>query len=290
MKEFRFLFCLILAERLLKHSDNLSRSMQATHMTAAEAKQLSELCVKVLQKMRDDSAFDLFWEFCLTVQKELDVNDPVLERQRKRSRRFEDGAAEPHFHENPKTHYRVFYYQCLDAAISAISNRFHQRDYLMYANLEQLLVKACKKMDYSEEYREVTQFYTSDFSEPELKTQLEVLSCMEFESCGDSLMFSDIHRHFQSMPSSQVLYLNQVALLVKFVLLMPATNAVSERSASAVRRIKTYLRTTMTQQRINNIMVMHIHKHLTDSVDHKEVLNDFVALNDERRKHFGLFL
>ncbi len=32
MKEFRFLFCLILAERLLKHSDNLSKSMQATYM------------------------------------------------------------------------------------------------------------------------------------------------------------------------------------------------------------------------------------------------------------------
>ncbi len=51
MKEFRFLFCLILAERLLKHSDNLSKSMQATYMPAVEAKQLSELCIKVLQSL-----------------------------------------------------------------------------------------------------------------------------------------------------------------------------------------------------------------------------------------------
>ncbi len=108
---------------------------------------------------------------------------------------------------------------------------------------------------------------------------------MEIKIHKDSLTFSDIHRHF---PSSQVLYLNQVALVIKFVLLMPATNAVSERSASALRRIKTYLR-TMTQQRVNNIMVLHIHKHLTDSVNQKEILNEFITSNDDRRKHFGLF-
>ncbi len=172
MKEFRFLFCLILAERLLKHSDNLSKSMQATYMPAVEAKQLSELCIKVLQKMRDDSAFDLFWEYCLTLQKELQVNDPVLERPHKRPRWYEDGAADAHFHDDPKTYYRAIYFQCIDAAISTISHRFQQKDYSVYANLEQLLVKTCMKMDYSEEYKTVTQFYGSDFCEPDLKTQL----------------------------------------------------------------------------------------------------------------------
>ena len=33
---------------------------------------------------------------------------------------------------------------------------------------------------------------------------------------------------------------------------MPATNAVSEWSALALRRVKTYLRTTMSQARLNN--------------------------------------
>ena len=90
------------------------------------------------------------------------------------------------------------------------------------------------------------------------------------------------------MPTSQILLLHQVALVIKFVLLMPATNAVSERSASAMRRIKTYLSSTMSQQRMNNVMVLHIHKHLTDTVNLKDTLNEFVTANDERRKHFVL--
>ena len=54
-------------------------------------------------------------------------------------------------------------------------------------------------------------------------------------------------------------------------------------------RIKTYLRTMMTQQRMNNTMILHINKHLTDTVNHKEILNNFITINDECRKHFGIF-
>ena len=53
-----------------------------------------------------------------------------------------------------------------------------------------------------------------------------------------------------------------------------------------VRRIKTYLRTTMTQQRMNNIMILHINKHLTDTVNHKEISDNFITTNDECCKHF----
>ena len=41
-------------------------------------------------------------------------------------------------------------------------------------------------------------------------------------------------------------------VLVKLVLVMPAINALSERSYSALKKIKNYLRSTMTQKRTNN--------------------------------------
>ena len=53
--------------------------------------------------------------------------------------------------------------------------------------------------------------------------------------------------------------------LVRLLLVMPATNAVSERSASALRRVKTYLRTTMCDARLNNL-VLHVHKDRCDSL------------------------
>ena len=43
--------------------------------------------------------------------------------------------------------------------------------------------------------------------------------------------------------------------MIKLVIVMPATNAVSERSFSATRRLNTYLKTNMGSSRLNNVMV-----------------------------------
>jgi hypothetical protein len=55
----------------------------------------------------------------------------------------------------------------------------------------------------------------------------------------------DIMAHLKTQSSAQLEYTNQVVWLVKFVLLMPATNAVLEWIASALRKIKDYLRMYM---------------------------------------------
>lgn len=290
MMEFSFLFSLMLAERLLKHCDNLSKTMQSTSMPAVEARRLSKLCVAVLEKIRGDSDFDLFWCLVLSTQKQLDVEEPVLQRRRKRPRRYEDGSAGSTF-SDPKSYYRSVYYQCLDAAISTINNRFDQRDFSIYANLEEVLCKACSNEDFSCELDEVCEFFDSDFDKSRLETQLQMLSCMNISSSTShsTLNFTDIHQHFQALSHSEVVLLGEVVKVIKLVLLMPATNAVSERSASAMRRIKSYLRSTMTQSRLNSVMVLHIHKHLTDTVNHIAVLNEFASANDDRRKQFGVF-
>jgi len=72
---------------------------------------------------------------------------------------------------------------------------------------------------------------------------------------------------------------------------MPATNAVSERSFSTMRRIKVYLRSTMRlhQDRLNHLMTLHIYQDKLDSLDLVFVANDFVSLNEHRRTFFGTF-
>ena len=59
---------------------------------------------------------------------------------------------------------------------------------------------------------------------------------------------------------------------------MLATNATSERSFSALRRVKSYLRTTMGQQRLNYLMLLHVHKERTDNLDLRSVLNEFFSV------------
>ena len=63
--------------------------------------------------------------------------------------------------------------------------------------------------------------------------------------CRSYLLLNDLH---------SVMF----GFLMKILLVMPATNASSEHSFSGLRRIKTYLRTAMTQKRLNDLMVLNI--------------------------------
>ena len=75
--------------------------------------------------------------------------------------------------------------------------------------------------------------------------------------------------------------------LAKLILVMSATNAVSERSFSALRCTKTWLRNSMHQTRLNWCMILHIHNDETDKLDLIAVANDFVSRNPSRRSIFG---
>ena len=76
---------------------------------------------------------------------------------------------------------------------------------------------------------------------------------------------------------------------MKLLLVMPATNASSERSVSTLRRIKMYLRTTMTQQCLNHLMLLHVNKEKTDALDLLQVGRDFVAGREGILWTFGDF-
>ena len=83
--------------------------------------------------------------------------------------------------------------------------------------------------------------------------------------------------------------LSEVDKLLRIFLTAPVSTATAERSFSSLRRLKTYLRTTMTQKRLNNAAILHIHKHVTDTVDLAQVAKDFCERNERRREFFGNF-
>ena len=70
--------------------------------------------------------------------------------------------------------------------------------------------------------------------------------------------------------------LTEVHKLLRIYYTIPVTTASAERSFSALKRIKTYLRNSMTQQRLNHCMFLHVHLKETDQVDLNDVAKEFV--------------
>jgi len=74
----------------------------------------------------------------------------------------------------------------------------------------------------------------------------------------------------------------QVERLVRLLPTIPCSSAEAERSFSSLRRLKTYLRNSTSQQRLNHLAVLHVHRERLDGIDNV-VAREFVAKSDPNR-------
>ena len=100
---------------------------------------------------------------------------------------------------------------------------------------------------------------------------------------------NDLLIFLQSLDSSRRKLLSEISTLGKLLLVMPATSAVSERSFSALKRVKTYLRSTTEDSTLNHLMMLHVHKDRTDTITLVDVANHFVGEKENRKQLFRKF-
>ncbi len=163
MRSFKFLFCLVLSEMILRHTDKLSQTLQQPKLSSVEGHAVAMLTVKTLQSLRTDDNFDLFWQKVEKTKDQLDVDEPQLARRRKVPRRYELGNAPAEFAVSPKEEYRRVYFEALDLAVTSIRSRFDQKGFKTFSNVEQLLFKACGGQCFDEELDQVCSFFYGDF-------------------------------------------------------------------------------------------------------------------------------
>ena len=129
--------------------------------------------------------------------------------------------------------------------------------------VEALLIKSANGDDYSQEFKDVEN------------------SCFQFDLCFNNLerylgvLVDVIH---QALPQvKKVITIRTICeamnkgpyKVMKFILYytIPITSSSSGRTFSTLRRVLTYLCMMMSQERLNNCMLLHIHKDITDCLN-----------------------
>lgn len=176
MKKLDFFFGVVLGELLLHHSDNLSKTLQAPCLSAADGQKIIAMTVQTLQSLRENDKFELFWSNTLKKANDLGIDDPKLPRRRKTPRRYEVGTGDDGSTQNVVLHYRAIFYEAIDLITTCIKLRFDQPGYRLYRNLEDLLVKAANKEEHDEELEAVCRFDADDLNRDQLKMQLGILA------------------------------------------------------------------------------------------------------------------
>ena len=79
-----------------------------------------------------------------------------------------------------------------------------------------------------------------------------------------------------------------VDMVPSLVSAIKTTACGAERSFSTLRRLKTYLRSTQTQQRLNNLAILSTQREHAEALELAEAVNEFVSRSQTRGNKFGL--
>jgi len=296
METFTFYFGLSLSHRLYAITDNLSKTLQKEKMSAIQGKELANMTIKTLENMRNERDFKLLYEKITQSAKKISaVSEPAVPRKRKRPNysilQFVEGNPKPtgeaYHPETAYDFYKPIYYEALDSIVHAVKERFDQAAFKMFAETEQLLLKSARREDITEDLKLLKKNYDGDYDEDAIGAELQLLHTVFND--GQPIAFVDVIEKFKSLSREKRLLMSNICSLLRIVLTSGATSATPERSFSMLRRIKNWLRSRMTQKRLNSLSIMNCYKTVLDNLKLFEIANEFVSEQPSRKNTFGTF-
>ena len=119
-KILSYCFGIHLAASTLINSDNLSKTLQATKLSAVDAQRIARNTVSTLESIRYDQNFNLFYEKVKKFARDHNVNEPLVPRKRKPRMTIENyfSTTESDHPETPGDEYRRKYFEAIDLVVS----------------------------------------------------------------------------------------------------------------------------------------------------------------------------
>ena len=135
MESFYFFFGLNLFHKLYAMTDNLSKSLQATKMSAVKGRKSADLVITTLKDIRKDDQFQLFYDAVKKAVNSIkEIAQPAMLRKRKRPNYsiiqyvvgHEGPASNAHYPETTEKYFKQMYFEALDVVVNAMEDHFEQ--------------------------------------------------------------------------------------------------------------------------------------------------------------------
>ena len=292
MDNFSTYFGLELSVLIFSYTEQLSINLQAEETSVDDCYMAVDLCIKSLERIRMDVKFKAFYDSVVMKATQVYCDPPVLPRRRQIPRRLDDGTPQ-HSFSSVEEYYRKQYYEAIDNVKGDLHRRFQQDNFSFVRSIETLLTDSAngKSISISPKFKRL---YGNDINMEKLLIHLQMLQDVVKSVRLDGILIKQATRvHtlcdiFNHQPGLKNI-LTEVHKLLKIYLTIPVTTSSAERSFSALKRIKDYLRNSMTQERLNHCMLLHMHREKTDNLDLIDLAKEFVSRCERRKNFFGNF-
>lgn len=191
------------------------------------------------------------------------------------------------------------YVEVIDKITASGEKRFSQEDISFMQAIEALLISSINGKTLEDQdvlIREVTnRFKLCSFQS--LKEQLKELHLLlrmynnkrdVQQRIIEVTKVSSIIDIVNDQPASKEC-MEEVDTLLRIYQTIPLSSASAERTFSAMRRLKSWIRAKTGANHLNNIMFANLHKGNMDEIDIAEVAREFIQANSKREHFFGKF-
>lgn len=265
----------------------LSDVLQAEKLDFAGAANYIEAITATLKGKRTESEWKKVWEEATSSSMATSLSislEPPARRARRLPSRLRDTIVTAETLGNrtvPIEEYRTqLYYAALDEIVGEMERRFDDTNISLLKAMQSLSPRSKQFLDYNT----LTPFL-EHYGIPPEEVETELFTAHEMlESCGSDRTLKNLHDIYDEL-STVPLGFPQLLKCLQIAMSFGITSAAAERSFSSLRRMKTYLRSTMSQERLSNLALLYIERELSstlwDSMD--DVLQTFAGSHGNSR-------
>ena len=269
LESFEFIVAMVITTNILDYTMSLTVQLQQRQIDIAESLKQINLLKAELKILRTsvDEYHDKFYDEAVELANEVEVDEKTPRICKHQTTRENYTAS------TPREYYRLkLTIPFLDHLIEEMESRFPSEMCNLY-NVFYVIPAVflhCKDLDWKVEFMKFVAAYEDDLPSPRrIHAELDMwetawkqgLEIIEYSSIADTLQ----HCNRVAFPN--------IFTALKILACIPVTTCECERSVSALRRTKTWLRTTMVNERLNGLTLMHIHDDI--KIDVSEVINTF---------------
>ena len=172
MEKFTTFFGLKLSFLVFSATEQLSRTLQRSDITAQESSLAANAATTYLRRQPVQSSFEHF--YLATIEEAKGVTEPpTLPRQRKMPARFENDDPNNQFC-TPEEYFQNQYAQIFDSVANELDRRFNQKSFEVLREIENIVIDSSnsKPVEPSANFQTI---YSSDLHLQDLKIQLLML-------------------------------------------------------------------------------------------------------------------
>lgn len=266
--DFGFLVTFVVIYKLLSRLSGITKMLQKEALDIIAAMNLIEEVKSEYKHIRSniDDFFDTSFDHAVRMADALGVEPSmprVARKQMHRANATSDGPRQ-YYHRNIAVPF-------LDHIISELDTQFSEASRTA-VKLLALVPNVINGYEYND-LQPLVDMYVDDLPSPavlpeEFMAWKNKCTGSTVKTCADALKMCN-----------KMLYPN-VHKLLTIACVLPVTSCTCERSFSALRRLNTYMRSSMGQERLTGLALMHIH--YDHPISAAEVLRSFVLKNPRR--------